>query len=57
MEKRILKLETCTNNEKNLFIERMKLNGELSFDLFFEYMKDKADEIENINWIDQKTVD
>lgn len=55
LEKRILKLETCTNNEKkNLFIERMKINGELSFDLFFEYMKDKADEIENINWIGSK---
>jgi len=57
LEKRILKLETCTDKQKKqIFIENISKKDELNFDDFFRYMKDKTDTIENINWIETKKV-
>lgn len=57
LEQRILKLETCTNEEKkNLFLEKIKKNDTLDFEKFFNYMKDKTHTIESINWVESKKI-
>ena len=57
LEKRILKLETCTNEEKKkLFLGNVSNDDEINFEKFFNYMKDKIDDIENINWAESRKV-
>ena len=57
LEKRILKLETCTNEEKKkLFLGNIMKNDEIDFEKFFDYMKDKTEAIENINWVESRKV-
>ena len=57
LEKRILKLETCTNEEKKkLFLGNIMKNNEIDFEKFFDYMKDKTEAIENINWVESRKI-
>ena len=57
LEKRILKLETCTNEEKKkLFLGNIMKEDELNFQNFFDYMKDKTEDIENINWVESRKI-
>lgn len=57
LEKRILKLETCTNEEKKkLFLGNIMKNNEINFEKFFDYMKDKTEAIENINWVESRKI-
>ena len=44
------------DEKKKLFLANITKNDEIDFEKFFDYMKNKTEAIENINWVESRKI-